>query len=293
MIKNIDENDPVLPAGKYNFWRYFVITILIIGLTLATQFLLILFASLFEGNFDVMNYRPITLLWVTMLPFAGMLIFLIFGIRVLHHQTIRSIFTQKVFFNKNLLFKSFLLWFFLSAAADIILAIIQPDNYSLTFVAKSFFPYMILAFGLILMQITAEEILFRHYFLHGFFRLFRNRWVAIVAQALLFGILHGANPEVSMYGMLTTMPFYIGIGLILGWLTLKSKGLEIALGLHLANNIYATAMVTFEGSAIPSPAIFTIKQYQPEIGLVVFFITAIIFGLVITPEIKKRSKIEV
>lgn len=287
------ENDPILPAGKFNFWRYLVLTILLIGLVLTTQALLIFIASLIEGDFDVMNYRPITLLWVTMLPFAALLIFLIIGIRVLHQQTIRSIFTQKAIFNMNLLIKSFILWFFLSATADIILAFIQPDNYSLTFVAKSFFPYMILAIGLILMQISAEEILFRHYFLHGFFRLFRNWWVAIVTQALLFGLLHGANPEVSMYGMLTTMPFYIGIGLILGWLTFRSKGLEIAHGLHFANNIYATAMVTFEGSAIPSPAIFTIKQYQPEIGLVVFFITAIIFGLIINPEIKKRSRLEV
>jgi membrane protease YdiL (CAAX protease family) len=78
------------------------------------------------------------------------------------------------------------------------------------------------------------------------------------------------------------MPFYIGIGLLLGWFSYKSKGLEIALGLHFANNLYATAMVTFSESAIPSPAIFTIKNYQPEIGLVAFVIIAIIFAVIIT-----------
>jgi hypothetical protein len=56
--------------------------------------------------------------------------------------------------------------------------------------------------------------------------------------------------------------------------------LEIALGLHFANNLYATSMVTFSESAIPSPAIFTITNYQPEIGLVAFVIMAIIFTVV-------------
>ena len=287
MFRNNTENELNLPNGKFQFWRYFVITVLVIGITLVTQLLLIFIASLIEGNFDVLNFSPTMLLWVTMLPFAVLLIFLLIAIRVLHQQSIQSIFTQKAVFDKNLFIKSFFLWFFLSAIADIILAMIQPGNYSFTFSGKLFFPYMIIAVGLILMQISAEEILFRHYLLHGFFRLFRIRWVAIIAQALLFGLLHGANPEVSTYGLLTTMPFYIGIGLILGWFTFQSKGLEIAIGLHLANNIYATAMVTFEGSAIPSPALFTIKQYQPEIGLIVFLLSAIIFGFVMIPNVFK------
>lgn len=287
MIKNNSENELKLPTGKFEFWRYFVITVFVICITLVTQALLIFIASLFEGNFDVLNFNSITLLWVTMLPFAALLIFLIIAIRVLHHQSIQSIFTQKAFFDKYLIKKSFVLWFLLSAIADIILAIIQPGNYSFSFSGKLFFPYIIIAVGLIFMQISAEEVLFRHYLLHGFFRLFRVRWVAIIAQAFLFGLLHGANPEVSTYGLLTTMPFYIGIGLILGWFAFRSKGLEIAIGLHLANNIYATAMVTFEGSAISSPALFTIKQYQPEIGLIVFLLSAIIFGFAMFPSVFK------
>jgi membrane protease YdiL (CAAX protease family) len=144
----------------------------------------------------------------------------------------------------------------------------------------SFLPYILIAIILIAFQIAAEEVLFRSYLLHGLTRLFRYRWLGILLQAILFGVSHGANPEVTSYGLLTTMPFYIGIGLLLGWFSFRSKGLEIALGLHFANNLYATSMVTFSESAIPSPAIFTITNYQPEIGLVAFVIMAIIFTVV-------------
>jgi uncharacterized protein len=79
------------------------------------------------------------------------------------------------------------------------------------------------------------------------------------------------------------MVYYIGMGLFLGWITLKSKGLELAVGLHVANNLYASLMVTFPDSAIPSPALFTIREFDPNSGIIVFFLMggaymAFIFG---------------
>jgi hypothetical protein len=271
-----------LPEGKFSFWRYLFLIIIVVGVTLVSQSILILIASLIEGNMDVLNFPPFTFLWVSMLPFAALLVFLVIGIRLIHQQTFKSIFTQKVHFNRSLMIKSAIIWFVLSALADIIIAFTQPGNYSYTFSLRSFIPFMSLAVILIVFQITAEEVFFRSYLLHGFIRLFRFQWLAVITQAIMFGILHGANPEVTTYGILTTMPFYIGIGLLLGWLTHKFRGLEIALGLHFANNLYATTMVTFTGSAISSPAIFTIMDYQPETGLIAFAILALLFGLIIT-----------
>ncbi len=277
----ITPND-FLPEGKFEFWRYMLLTTIIIVVLLASQTIFLLIASMLEGTLDIYQYPSITLLWVTMLPFAALLVFLVPGIRLLHKQSIKSIFTQKQNFNWKLLFKSAILWFILSGLSDIIISLLQPGNYVFSFSITKFLPYMLLALVLIAFQISAEEVLFRSYLLQGFIRLFRLRWLGIITQAILFGILHGANPEVSAYGLLTTMPFYIGIGLLLGWLSYRFKGLEIALGLHYANNFYATSMVTFSDSAIPSPAIFTITNYQPEIGLIAFVFMAFIFAVGIT-----------
>lgn len=273
--------DDSLPEGKFEFWRYGLLVSIIIVVVLVAQAILLVIASLIEGTFDIYQYPSLTLLWVTMIPFAVLLFILVPGIKLIHKQSVKTIFTQNQNFNFKLLLKSAILWFVLSSLADIIISILQPGNYVFSFSFLSFVPYMLVAIILIAFQISAEEVLFRNYLLHGFTRLFRFRWLGIVVQALMFGILHGANPEVSAYGLLTTMPFYIGIGMLLGWLTFKSKGLEIALGLHFANNFYATAMVTFSDSAIPSPAIFTISDYQPETGLLAFIFMAIIFALII------------
>ncbi len=289
--QNFVNQEPNIPQSKHQFWRYLLVSVVIIFVTLIFQTLLIFLASIFEGNFDVMQYSSLTLLWVSMLPFFALLITLLIGIRVIHQQPLKTIFTQKRYFSKKLVIKAFVIWFLLSSLSDIVLAILQPGNYSFTFEAKPFITYMLLAFFLLLIQITAEEVLFRHYYLDGFLRLFRKPWFAIAAQALLFGLLHGANPEVTAYGLLTTMPYYIGMGLILGWLTIKSKGLEIALGIHFANNLYATAMVTFKESAIPSPALFTIKEYQPEIGLLIFAIMVLITSLILVPRLEKPKEI--
>lgn len=286
---NNKKDNSLLPAGKFQFWRYLLLLIIAVVITLVAQAIFLVIASLVEGNMDFMNYPPLTLLIVTMLPFGFLLISLIVGIVVLHKQGIFTIFTQKKKFNWNLLLKSAILWFVLSGLSDLVLSILQPGNYQFSFSLTVFLPYILFAIVLIIIQITAEEVLFRSYLLQGFFRLFHLPWLAIIFQALLFGILHGANPEVSNYGLLTTMPFYIGIGLLLGWLSVKFKGLEIALGLHFANNFYATAMVTFSGSSIPSPAIFTIKNYRPEIGLITFIIMTILFSVSIIMMEKKHT----
>ncbi|MCA1953701.1 MAG: hypothetical protein LDL12_00980, partial [Anaerolinea sp.] len=74
---------------------------------------------------------------------------------------------------------------------------------------------------------------------------------------------HGTNPEVGMYGMALMLPTYVLMGLMLGWITLRSQSLELALGLHWANNLYAGVVVTFQGSSLTSPAIFSIQQFDP------------------------------
>jgi len=271
-----------LPEGKFKFWRYGLLILFVIGITLVSQAIFLFLASIIEGTVDFTQFSSFTLLWVTMLPFAFLLIFLVLGIRLLHGQSINTIFTQKQNFNWQLMVRSAILWFVLSGISDIIISLFQPGNYVFTFSFTAFIKYMVIAILLICFQITAEEVLFRSYLLHGFSRLFQNRWVAVIFQALLFGLLHGANPEVDAYGLLTTMPFYIGIGLLLGWLSTKYMGLEIALGVHFANNFYATAMVTFSESSIPSPAIFTISNYQPEVGLIAFAMMSVIFAFLIT-----------
>jgi len=264
-------------TSRHDFWRYAITIFLVIVFMIIAQIVVFGIAYLFEGNFDIFSFKPITLLWVSMTPFGAALMILLLCVKFLHKIPIKSFFSAKKSFSWKYLLLSAAIWFFLAVLSDVLLSIFQKDNYQFSFNANSFLPFLFSSLLLIPIQITAEESFFRGYLQPGFTKLTKRSWLGVVFQAILFGLLHGANTEVSVYGVLTTMPFYIGIGLLLGLITRKYLGLEEALGLHLANNLYASLIVTFSGSSIESPALFTIKNYQPVLSLIVFFITAIIY----------------
>ena len=114
-------------------------------------------------------------------------------------------------------------------------------------------------------QTSTEEFIFRAYLPQGITRFTPRFWLPWIIPAVVFGLLHSLNPEVDTYGFILTIPFYIGFGLLLGWITLRSRSLELALGLHLANNLYASLIVTFPGSALPSCP-FTIQSYDAALS---------------------------
>ncbi len=289
MLDELKNTDEKLQSGKFGVWRYGLVIVLVVGIMLVTQFVTIGIAYLIEGNLDVLTYSPITLLWVSMLPFGAALVVLFIGVRFIHKIPLKNFFTRQIRFQWTTCFRSAVIWFSLAAISDIVLSILQPGNYQISFQADKFFPYLIVALILFPIQITAEESFFRGYLQPAFLRLTNVWWLAILLQAILFGLLHGANTEVSAYGILTTMPFYIGIGILLGLVTYKFLGLEAALGLHLANNLYASLMVTFSGSSIDSPALFRIMEYQPVTSLIVFFITTIVYYFLLAGIQKNNS----
>ena len=84
----------------------------------------------------------------------------------------------------------------------------------------------------------------------------KNRWVPLVVTSLVFGLLHGENPEVAKLGQIT-MVFYIGTGLFFGIVTLMDEGTEIALGLHAVNNITAAFFVTTDWTVFQTDALYT------------------------------------
>jgi hypothetical protein len=46
------------------------------------------------------------------------------------------------------------------------------------------------------------------------------------------------------------------MGLVLGYVTIKDDGIELALGMHFANNLLASLLVTSEGMVFQTAAIF-------------------------------------
>lgn len=97
---------------------------------------------------------------------------------------------------------------------------------------------------------------------------------------------HLLNPEVKRGAVLMAM-YYFSFGALAAFLTLKDNRLELALGVHAANNL-SLVFINTEDSVIPTPSIWTVKETgSPGVDLVVFLIQSAIFYYIFFGRTKK------
>jgi membrane protease YdiL (CAAX protease family) len=84
-------------------------------------------------------------------------------------------------------------------------------------------------------QAAAEEYLTRGWLLQGAGAWFRGPWVPIALQAVVFAALHGWG---TPWGFADLLVF----GVIAGWLTVRTGGLEAAIALHVMNNLVSSVL---------------------------------------------------
>ena len=154
----------------------------------------------------------------------------------------------------------FLLWLVLSIALEGVHYLFHPEFYTFNFRADRFFPVLVVALLLLPLQVAAEEIVMRGYLMQAVALLSKHRWIPLLVTSLLFGLLHFANPETGEFGFLPAMYGYIFMGLFLGLITLLDDGLELPIGIHFANNLYAATITTYPAAALPLPALFSISE---------------------------------
>ena len=97
--------------------------------------------------------------------------------------------------------------------------------------------------------------------------------------SVIFGLLHGMNPEVEKLGYIT-MVFYIGTGFFFGIITLMDEGIELALGLHAANNIVAAFLVSTDWTVFQTDALY-IDTSEPSVGLEMFFPVLVLYPMLL------------
>lgn len=116
------------------------------------------------------------------------------------------------------------------------------------------------------LQAAAEEFFFRGYLLEAFGALSTNRWVGILASALLFAVFHGAqNP------LLFTSRFAFGV--MAAWLVVAVGGIEAGIAAHVVNNVFAFVYAGL-GPGIASLKATTSVTWQDaatEIGMYAVF----------------------
>lgn len=145
------------------------------------------------------------------------------------------------------------LWFGL---ATLFLFIFLPkEAYHYNFDAPQFLVLALLAIVLLPLQVATEELVFRGILFQGLYKLVKNRWIAFGVVTLAFGLVHGSNPEMQA-GFWKVMPAYLMMSALFGWVTLKDGGLELALGLHMGNNLLVALVMSTADGALNTPSIY-------------------------------------
>ncbi len=113
----------------------------------------------------------------------------------------------------------------------------------------------------IVISATAEEMLFRGYMLQGLGLLTRNRVVLALIAGLIFMGAHMGDPAIA------SLFFVFEVGFFLAIITLKSNGLELAIGMHIAHNL-AARLINY--STLYQPIYLPI--FFPICAVIIYFI---------------------
>src|ERR1035437_9301634 len=283
-------------AGKNSFWRYIVMfaVILIVSNTIGAIPLLIatliksasnpaVFSQLAANPNDIsvvglaQNEGFIMMLF----PFIAGLIAFIILIKPLNNRTLKMTINGGGKIRWNKFFISATVWTILLALYLIFYLKLDPENFTVNNKTSSLILLSIVAVLFIPFQAAFKEVLFRGYLMQGFAALIKNRWFPVIMTSILFGLMHGFNPEIKEFGFFTMMPQYITFGMIFGIITILDDGIEAAMGAHTANNIFLCIMVTNRSSALQTHALYEQFNIHPWTEFLALVITGIIFVLIL------------
>jgi len=219
---------------------------------------------------EVVGYNKFLTLLI--IPFITVLLTVLLANRFLLHRSFLSLFTLRDKLDIKRILFSFTVWFAVMLVM-LGLTILTSDQLSWNLNPQTFVGLALISLFLIPLQTTCEEVLFRGYLLQLFGANFKKGWIPLVMTGLVFGLLHGSNPEVAKIGNIL-MIYYISTGLFLGLIAIMDDGLELSMGYHAANNIFAALIVTNEWQAFQTDALF-MDHTPPAFGwdsLVTLFI---------------------
>lgn len=191
---------------------------------------------------------PNLTLLLLLIPFLVAFLGFVFVLKRIHKQSFLSVTTSRKAIDYDRFFFAFSFWAFVSILIIAIDYFSAPQDFEITFQLEPFLIMFTISVLLIPFQSGLEEYIFRGYLMQGFAKLTRNHWLPLVLTSVIFGLLHIFNPEVEKLGM-GLLFYYIGTGLFFGVMTLMDDGIELALGFHIANNLFTALLVTADWTA--------------------------------------------
>ncbi len=278
--------------GNNTWWRVLITTLLTTGIFLVNFVAFFMMSKeQMDEIYKSMSEIPNNLsLLMNLSPFIFLLGLLFLLVRNLHERSVLSLTTSRNAVDYKRIIFSFSLIVFLTIVVFVISYFIDHSNIIWNFHPLKFTILFVISLLLFPCQIGLEEYLFRGYLMQQIGIVAKNRWFPLVITSVVFGLFHGANPEVAEMGY-GVMVFYIGTGLLLGIMTLMDESLELALGFHLGNNLMAALLITSDFSAIHTDAIFKYSGVEKPVDMLNEMIVsiAIVYPIILLIFAKKYN----
>ncbi len=283
--------------GKNDLWRYILSIILVLIAFLILGQLPLTFKLIqanIEQNDGILNLAQLEQMAekldfetlgmslnygviLVLLPFLFGFITLWLCVKFMHKRSFKTLITTETSINWSKIFFAFFLWMGITTVMELIAYQINPGNYTYNFDSSQFWMLLFIAFTLLIIQTSFEELFMRGYLMQSIAAIAPFAWIPLLITSLIFGGMHLMNPEVGKFGFGIMMTYYIGTGLFLGIITLMDDSLELALGVHAATNIFGAVFVTFNSSALQTPALFKLTEVNIGLMLTMFIIGALLF----------------
>ena len=256
--------------GRNEWWRYLagviIITFSWLGLGYVPYYFLLL-AGLADPPFDFIAVN-----FTIFMMLAGLAV----TVKWIHRRPLLSLVTPDRV-DAARIARAAVVWMALAAATAAIENALHPGRYYLSFDAARFPVFLVLVLLLTPIQCAVEELVFRGYAMQGFGLLTRRPMLIAILSSLVFTAPHLLNPEVHEHGVVIMAANYFAIGMLLATAALRDGRLELAIGLHAANNVFLALVANYEGSALSTESIFTARERDPLYSLVTRVIGALAF----------------
>jgi membrane protease YdiL (CAAX protease family) len=257
--------------GRNAWWRYLLGAITILFFWLVPGFTPYVLLAEVAPESLLLDYVTANFSFLMML--AGLAL----TVKVIHRRPLLTLVTPAAGIDWRRIGRAALMWCVIAAVISAIEHALYPDRYYLSFDAGRFLPFLAFVLVLTPIQTTVEELVFRGYAMQGFGLLVRRPALVAIASTVVFTLPHLLNPEVERHGVALMAANYFAIGMLLATVTLRDGGLELAIGVHAANNVFLGLVANYEGSALATESIFTARELDPVYSLVTLVVGTFAF----------------
>ncbi len=264
-------------SGKFHWTYYFI--------SLTGLFLIILFSSVvfpyliseWASKFNSTNFQ----LFMDLIPFLLILILFLKFASLIHKRPILSFISSHNTFQIKKTIIAGGAFLILNLLMELINYKFLNQSYSWTFNSGHFFYLVLLSCLLFPVQAATEEIMVRGYLMQALSAVFQLKpLIIIMISSLTFALLHLNNPEFSTYATFNLILIYFVSSIFFALFALLGQGLEIPIGLHSANNLYAAVFVSYESSALQTDSFYKMSAMNlPLMSIEYLLILCLLFLL--------------